>query len=366
MWSRRLDLTITLLLLLVLVTTGVTGLLADYLGIPRSLFHRYSAYSLVVLALWHIVLRRQQLWARFRVATGMRGRPLRVSEHIKTGLSELPKVPVLSRRTFLISGAVGLAGFFLGRWLPSGKLPSELEGTDLGLVYHQWSKPGIGDIVRKPFQWGGQPPLYKEYPSAQRIDLTRDFEYRGLPVEEAIQRRRSIRDYTGEALTVEQLSLLLHSAYGITEPSYPLRASPSAGALYPLEVYPVVNKAEGLVSGVYHYAPADHSLELIKEGDFRTFLLTCTMGQDMVLRAGAVFVISAIFQRTRWKYQDRTYRYVLLEAGHLGQNLYLAATSLGLGPCAVGAFFDDEVNQLVDVDGKEEAAVYMVSIGSRT
>lgn len=84
-----------------------------------------------------------------------------------------------------------------------------------------------------------------------------------LYLEEAIQRRRSIRDYSGKPLTMKQLSLLLHSAYGITEPSGPLRASPSAGALYPLELYPVVNRVEGLVSGVYHYRPKDHSLDLI-------------------------------------------------------------------------------------------------------
>ena len=84
----------------------------------------------------------------------------------------------------------------------------------------------------------------------------------------------------------------------------------------------------------------------------------------MVLRASVVLVITAIFQRARWKYQKRAYRYVLLDAGHLGENLYLAATSQGLGPCGIGAFFDDEINRLVGVDGKDEAAVYLVSIGS--
>jgi SagB-type dehydrogenase family enzyme len=365
MWSRRFDLVITLLLLLVLAATGVTGLLADYLGIPRSLFHRYSAYILVILASWHIVLNRRQLCSLFRKATGMCPKPVSLQKYTEAGASEQTRVPLLSRRIFLVSGAAGIAAFFLGRWLPLGRLPADLDETDLGLLYHQWSKPGLGGILRKPFQWGLQPPLYKEYSSAQRIPMSRSFRYRGMFVEEAIEQRRSIRDYSGEPLTMDQLSLLLHSASGITEPSYPLRAGPSAGALYPLEVYPVVNRVDGLARGVYHYCPADHSLDLVKEGDFRTFLLTSTMGQNMVLRAGVVFVITAIFQRTRWKYQERTYRYVLLEAGHLGQNLYLAATSLGLGACAIGAFFDDQVNELVDVDGNKEAAIYLISIGSR-
>lgn len=84
----------------------------------------------------------------------------------------------------------------------------------------------------------------------------------------------------------------------------------------------------------------------------------------MVLQASVVLVITAIFQRTRWKYQDRAYRYVLLDAGHLGENLYLAATSQRLGPCGIGAFFDEEVNRLVGIDGREAAAVYLLSIGS--
>jgi SagB-type dehydrogenase family enzyme len=83
----------------------------------------------------------------------------------------------------------------------------------------------------------------------------------------------------------------------------------------------------------------------------------------MLGQAGVCFVLSAVFQRTRWKYRERTYRYVLLEAGHIGQNLYLAATSMGLGACAVGAFLDDELNDLLGVDGKEEAALYLISVG---
>ncbi|MBI4285557.1 MAG: SagB/ThcOx family dehydrogenase [Chloroflexi bacterium] len=347
------------------MATGVTGLMADYLGIPRSVFHRYSAYSLLVLAIWHIITRWPQLCARLKSAfRGRIHRPVSAVGPAGARLPERAKSPILSRRVFLSAGIAGVAGFVLGRWLPLGRLPLQPEEVDLGLAYHQWSKPGMGGILSKPFQWGGQPPLYKEYPSAPRVALPGELQYRGLYVEEAIQKRRSIRDYSGRPLSLAQLSLLLRSAYGITEPSYPLRASPSAGALYPLEIYPVVNRVEGLASGVYHYRPADHSLDTIKEGDFRTTLLMATAGQDMVLGASVVFVITAIFQRTRWKYQERAYRYVLLEAGHLAENLYLAATSLGLGTCAIGAFFDNEVNQMVNVDGKEEAALYIVSTGS--
>ncbi|MBI2908847.1 MAG: SagB/ThcOx family dehydrogenase [Chloroflexi bacterium] len=364
MWDRRFDLTITSLLLLLLMTTALSGLLADYLGVPRSLYHRLSAYSLVILASWHIVLRHRQFWSRLKAAIGKSHKPWirpEQTEHKASGQSGLP---ALSRRGLFLSGAAAAAGFFLGRWLPMGEQPSELEGSDLGLAYHEWSKPNLWGLVRKPFHWGEQPPLYKDYPSGRPTALPKDFRYRGLSVEEAIQRRRSLRDYSGRPLTMEQLSLLLHSGYGITEPSYPLRASPSAGALYPLETYPVVNSVAGLARGVYHYRPKDHSLDLVKEGDFRSLLMTFTGGQDMVLQASVVLVITAIFQRTRWKYEDRAYRYVLLDAGHLGENLYLEATSMGLGVCGIGAFLDEQINHLVGVDGKEEATVYLVSIGT--
>ncbi|MBI4331670.1 MAG: SagB/ThcOx family dehydrogenase [Chloroflexi bacterium] len=363
MWSRRLDLISVVVLLAVLATTALSGLLADYLGVPRSLYHRLSAYSLVLMALLHVWLRRRQLWRRIGAEVGRHQGPVSRPERVPNTPREQPHPATPSRRMLLISGVGAAAAFVLGRWWQPGKVPSELVGTDPGLSYHQRSKPDLWGIVQRPFQWGELPPLYKYYPSARRIRLPGESGYRGIPVEEAIRRRRSIRDYSGDPMTMEQLSLLLHSASGITEPAYPLRASPSAGALYPVETYPVVNSVTGLATGVYHYRPGDHSLELIREGDFRSDLLKYTGGQDMVLQASVVLVLTAVFQRTRWKYQERAYRYVLLDAGHLGENLYLAATSLGLGPCGIGAFFDDEMNRLVGVDGDEEAAVYLVSIG---
>ncbi len=105
-------------------------------------------------------------------------------------------------------------------------------------------------------------------------------------------------------------------------------------------------------------------MELLQPGDFRAAVAQAGLWQEFLGRAGVCFVLSAIFQRTRWKYRERTYRYVSLEAGHVGQNIYLAATSMGLGACAVGAFFDDELNDLLGLDGEEEAALYVVSVGN--
>ena len=236
MWSRRLDVAVALMLMMVLVAAALSGLLADYLGIPRSLYHRLSAYALVVAASWHILLRHRQLWARLKAIRGRRRRSLAPPEATGGRLSRRAKRLMLSRRRFLLSAATAVAAFFLGRWVPLRREPSELGEVDLGLAYHRWSMPSLAGIVRRPFQWGGWPGLYKDYPLAERTALPRDIGHRGLTVAEAIERRRSVRDYSRKVLALDQLSALLHSASGITEPSHPFRATPSAGALYPLEV----------------------------------------------------------------------------------------------------------------------------------
>jgi SagB-type dehydrogenase family enzyme len=119
----------------------------------------------------------------------------------------------------------------------------------------------------------------------------------------------------------------------------------------------------GLETGLYHYAVLEHALERLRTDDLRTELVVAGVGQEMLGQAQVVFVLSAIFQRTRWRYRERAYRYILLEAGHIGQNLYLAATSMGLGACAVGAFLDDNLNNLLGLDGEEESALYLIPVG---
>jgi SagB-type dehydrogenase family enzyme len=180
-----------------------------------------------------------------------------------------------------------------------------------------------------------------------------------------VEARRSVRDYADAPLTLEELSRLLYAAQGVTEPRFGFRAAPSAGALYPMELYVVVHRVAGLDRGIYHYAVQEHRLELVRSGDFRAEIVAAGIGQDFLGTAGVCLVLTAVFQRTRWRYRERTYRYILLEAGHIGQNIYLAATSMGMGACAVGAFLDDAVNELLGVDGEEEAALYILSVGKR-
>jgi len=160
-----------------------------------------------------------------------------------------------------------------------------------------------------------------------------------------------------------ELSHILHYSSGVTDKRTGFRAAPSAGATYPIEVYPVTNNVEGLTRGIYRYLAASHELELVREGDFRHEMALAALGQRMLIEANVVLVLSAIFQRTQRRYQERAQRYILLEAGHIAQNACLVATSMGLGACAVGAFYDTDFNHVVGVDGREESVLYLVAVG---
>jgi SagB-type dehydrogenase family enzyme len=220
----------------------------------------------------------------------------------------------------------------------------------------------IGDLFRsKP----AMPPLYKRYPGAKVIKLPKPA-YSGMTVEEAIKKRRSVRNYSSKPLSLAQLSQLLFSAQGVTGKSYgaPLRTVPSAGALYPFEIYLFANNVQGLPGGIYHYAVLEHALELVKEGDFHKDITSAGLKQEMLGDAGVTFVLSAIFNRIRHKYGERGFRYVYIEAGHISQNIYLQAISLGLGSVSVGAFLDENINELIGLDGLHEAVIYLHSVGS--
>ncbi len=143
-----------------------------------------------------------------------------------------------------------------------------------------------------------------------------------------------------------------------------LRAAPSAGATYPLEVYAVVKNGgvEGLDAGVYHYQPEDHSLGLLRNGDLSEELASACLGQGWVREAPLNIVITAVYARTTRRYGTRGERYVHMEVGHVGQNIYLQATAMGLGTVAVGAFYDDEVRKVLGVS-EEERPLYVMPVG---
>lgn len=182
-----------------------------------------------------------------------------------------------------------------------------------------------------------------------------------VSVEEALLKRRSIREYKDEPLTLEEISQLLWAAQGVTS-SEGLRTAPSAGALYPIEVYFVAGKVEGLSAGVYKYKPEEHELLKIVDGDKRNELCDAALGQAWVREAPAVIVISALFERTTEKYGQRGERYVYMEAGHVAQNISLQATALNLGTVTVGAFDDEQVKKVLEIPAKEEP-LYLMPVG---
>lgn len=177
-----------------------------------------------------------------------------------------------------------------------------------------------------------------------------------LSLEGALVRRRSVREYSLEQLSISEISQLLWAAQGITNPRG-YRTAPSAGALYPLEVYVV------LEGGVFHYDPHAHSLTAVSAGDLRSDLYSVSLRQDAILNAPMVMVVTAVFSRTEAKYgRARSPRYVHLEAGHAAQNILLQAVSLGLGAVPIGAFEDTRVQEVLGLPADHEP-LYLIPIG---
>ncbi len=209
-----------------------------------------------------------------------------------------------------------------------------------------------------------RPSAFKEYPGSRTVSL----EGASIPeggLWEALFSRRSRRTFTADPISLETLSRLVFAAQGVTARAgdIALRTAPSAGALYPIETYVLANRVEAVDPGLYHYNILRASLELIKEGNLGGSLAEAALGQGMCERAAAVFIWTSVMDRCKIKYAQRAYRYMYLDAGHVCENLYLAAEDLGLGCCGIGAFFDEEVNALLGVDAEEETTVYLAPVG---
>jgi len=209
-------------------------------------------------------------------------------------------------------------------------------------------------------------PLYKEYPeAAQRLALDPEAGRRAADLWGCVARRRSQRHYQERPLTRDELAALLWATQGVTAatPNYLFRASPSAGALYPVETYVAVHRVLEVEPGIWHFQVPEFALELLGKGDCRRPLVEAGLSQSFLGTAAVVFLWTGVLNRAMWKYRERAVRYLFLDAGHICQNLMLAATALGLGVCPVGAFFDEEVERLLKVDGREEVALYLAAVG---
>jgi len=250
---------------------------------------------------------------------------------------------------------------------------------DLAESYHEASKVG-------PLQ------IRRQMEGAGRLDASPDLQLSSIravkrhgrttipfpapalldqPLGEVIERRRSHRAFAAEPVAAPALAALLGAGYGVTgalesaddRPPIPLRAIPSAGALYPLELYPAVLRVSDLEPGLYHFDPLAQGLEIIQP-DLAAEALTELSPYPEVASSCAVLVfVAAIFGRTRFKYGLRGYRFALLEAGHVGQNIALAATALGLGAVPLGAFYDRRTDAFLGLDGVNESTLYAIAVG---
>lgn len=226
-----------------------------------------------------------------------------------------------------------------------------LVALGLGSAYFLLKKPSDSDI--KPS------PIEDEY----IIKLPEPRHISDISIEEALLRRRSTRDYTHDPLTLQEVSQLLWAAQGITH-TKGFRTAPSAGALYPLEIYMVVGDVKNLVEGVYKYNPHKHELLRVLDGNKRSELAEAALDQVCVKEASIDIVIAAVYERTTVKYGDRGIRYVHIEVGHVAQNLCLQASALDLGIVTVGAFYDEQVKDILNLLDKE-MPLYIIPIGKK-
>ncbi len=218
-----------------------------------------------------------------------------------------------------------------------------------------------------------QPPLEWAAPAdAERIALPdpKTLKMPAADLRSVIEARRSVRKYSEESLSLDALSYLLWMTQGVqevTDRPITMRTVPSAGARHAFETFVLVNRVEGLKPGLYRFLASEHALILMNDADeIADVLVDACFGQKMVSRAAVSFFWVAVVDRMFWRYDERGYRYLHLDAGHVCQNLYLAGEAIGCGTCAIAAFDDDLLNDALALDGKEMFAVYAASLGKKT
>lgn len=237
-----------------------------------------------------------------------------------------------------------------------------------GDEFQKKSKYYRGLLPNHQLDWKNKPNIYKRYDTIKEVLKLPNLDFNEhISFWEIINNRKSIRNFSSETISIEDLGLILHSMSGITRkgPNVDFRTTPSAGGLFPIELYPCIFNVEDIESGIYHYNVKDHSLERLEIGDFRAQLTSACLDQGFVSKASCNILLTAIIGRSQWKYLQRAYRYIYLDCGHIGQNFYLAAEALNLGACTIGAIYDDEINKLLKIDGINETAIYVCSLGKK-
>lgn len=217
-----------------------------------------------------------------------------------------------------------------------------------------------------------QPPLQKVLDDAiEIIKLPKPdtIHIKDMLIRHAIERRTSVRSYSDRPLTLSELSYLLWCTQGVKETIKDVvtfRNVPSAGARHALETYLLINKVEGLEPGLYRFLAIGHKLlQLDIRNDMAKKITRACLGQNFIKESAVTFIWTAMAYRMKWRYGERGYRYLHLDAGHVCQNLYLSAESIDCGVCAIGAFLDDDMNELLNIDGEQEFVIYIATVGKK-
>jgi SagB-type dehydrogenase family enzyme len=205
---------------------------------------------------------------------------------------------------------------------------------------------------------------YDGYPT---VDLPASLPPLNMPLDQAITHRRSRRDFIPSIITLDEVATLLIYAYGVRQRNtdFPrsFRFVPSGGGLFPLELYLYTTCLKGQAPGIYHYNPLNNHLRLIKEGHYTPTLAESTVQPEVIQHACAVIFLTGIFQRSIFKYGERGYRFILMESGHVAQNINLVAGALGMGCVNIGGFFDRKVDSFLGLDGVTHSTLYLIALG---
>ncbi|MGW5878254.1 SagB/ThcOx family dehydrogenase [Nocardiopsis terrae] len=276
-------------------------------------------------------------------------------------------------------GALHSLGFLNSEDAPDGDESSPLgpwrpwshEGTAFHFMTRDAPFVETTDQIREELTTELPPPLFKDYPDADRVFLPRHQTRLDAPYGEVLYGRRTHRDFSAEPVDRETFSTLMGAVFGLKDfidarqfGSLMLRTSPSGGSRHELEAYVAVSDVADVSPGIYHYGVREHALELIREGDFRDELTLMCNSQSGVGQAAFSIILTSVVERMSSKYRHpRAYRVMLMNAGHLGQTFALTATALGLGPFQTAAFSDSGVEGLIGVDGVSETALYVLSAG---
>jgi SagB-type dehydrogenase family enzyme len=214
------------------------------------------------------------------------------------------------------------------------------------------------------------PPQKACRQDARLIPLTAvdKIELETLPTLESIKQRHSRRKYSGGSLTLEQLSYLLWATQGVRDSLYGgqtlLRTVPSAGSRHPFETYLLILRVNGILPGLYRYLGIEHQLCFLSDAEDLASRVHEACYQQYVMRSSVVFIWTAIPYRTEWRYGPLAPKLIAQDSGHLCQNLYIACESIGLGTCAIGAYHQGKMDAILEVDGEEEFAIYLATVGT--